>query len=84
MKKSLIGIVILCFLAVIVLSVIITVIDIHLMWNLGSYVDEAGISPDVVLGGSAALGMEWLRLVLSPVVILISAVGIFWVLWKNL
>ena len=84
MKKSIISIIIMCFLAVIVLSVIITVIDIRLMVNLAVYVDEAGTSPDVVLGGSTAVGLDWLRLLLSPVVILISSVGIFWIIWRSL
>ena len=84
MKKSTVSIVIICLLAVIVLSAIITVIDIRLMWNLGTYVDEAGTSPDIVLGGSAAVGMEWLRLLLSPIIILISSVGIFGVICRNL
>ena len=81
MKKML---TIVCFLAVIVLSVANLLIDAHLMWNLGAYVDQAGASPAEVLGGDAAVGMEWLRLLLSPLIILAAAIGIFWTIWKDL
>lgn len=78
MKK---GIVVACFLLIIACCVVSLVIDIRLLYHTGIYVDEAGISPAIMLGGQQNVLLEWLRILLSPVIIGLSCVGIWRTLW---
>lgn len=78
MKK---GIVVACFLLIIACCVVSLVIDIRLLYHTGIYVDKAGISPTIMLGGQQNVLLEWLRILLSPVIIGLSCVGIWRTLW---
>ena len=51
------------------------IVSIKLFYNLGIYVDEVNISPDVVLGGELWLIMNWLRLVASTLICLLSGIN---------
>ena len=78
MKK---GIAIACFLLIIACCVVSLVIDIRLMYHTAVYVDEVGISPAIMLGGQQNVLLEWLRILLSPIIIGLSCVGIWRTLW---
>lgn len=62
---------------VFVLSLISLLISVKLSWNLGIFVDEYNLSPDVVNGGMFWLIMDWLKLLLLVVLCIISGIGIF-------
>ena len=47
---------------VFLLSLISLLISLKLFWNLGIFVDEHALSPDIVNGGDFWLAMDWLRL----------------------
>ena len=59
-----------------VLSLFSLIVSIKLFYNLGIYVDEVNISPDVVLGGDLWLIMNWLRLGASAVICLLSGINL--------
>ncbi|MFD3258151.1 hypothetical protein ACE3MQ_06040 [Paenibacillus lentus] len=59
------------------LSFLSLIISLKLFWNLGIFVDEYNISPDIVSGGKFWLLMDWLRLLLLFLLCVISAVNIF-------
>lgn len=48
--------------SIFILNVICLLISLKLFWNIAIYVDEFNTSPDVVLGGSLWLTMDWIRL----------------------
>lgn len=75
---------IVCFLAVIVLSAVIMLIDIQLMQRTAEYISANSLSPAIILGSERAVYLEWLRLLLTPCIILIAAAGVFWAIWKDL
>ncbi len=54
-----------------VASIIIMVISVGLFYNLGVYVDEAGTIPSVVNGGMFWLYMDWLRLLISFLLVVV-------------
>lgn len=58
-------------------SVLALIISLRLFWNMGIYVDEHGTSPDVVLGGTLNLYLDWLRLLLLAVSSWVSGIKLF-------
>lgn len=63
--------------AVFLLSLFSLLISIRLFWNLGIFVDDNGLSPDVVNGGDFWLTMDWLRLLLLLLLCIVSGISIF-------
>ncbi|WP_062050441.1 hypothetical protein [Bacillus sp. JCM 19034] len=63
--------------AVFLLSLLSLLISLKLFWNLGIFVDEYGLSPDVVNGGGFWLTMDWLRLLLLFLLCVVSGISIF-------
>ncbi|WP_172372376.1 hypothetical protein [Sporosarcina jiandibaonis] len=61
---------------VFILSLISLLISLNLFWNLGVFVDEYGLSPDIVNGGDFWLSMDWLRLLLLFLLCVVSGLGI--------
>lgn len=59
------------------LSLLSLLISMKLFWNMGIFVDEYGLSPDIVNGGDFWLLMDWLRLGLLFLVSVISGVSVF-------
>lgn len=59
------------------LSLLSLLISLKLFWNMGIFVDEYGLSPDIVNGGDFWLLMDWLRLLLLFLLCVISGVSIF-------
>lgn len=62
---------------VFLLSFFSLLISLRLFWNLGIFVDEYGLSPDIVNGGEFWLTMDWLRLLLLFLLCVVSAISIF-------
>jgi hypothetical protein len=62
---------------VFLLSLFSLVISLKLFWNLGIFVDEYGLSPDIVTGGDFWLAMDWLRLLLLLFLCVVSGISIF-------
>lgn len=54
------------------LSFVSLLISLKLFWNLGIFVDEHNLSPDVVNGGDFWLMMDWLRLLLLLVLCIVT------------
>lgn len=48
--------------SVFILSFICLLISLKIFWNIGIYVDEFNVSPDMILGGNLWLSMDWIRL----------------------
>jgi hypothetical protein len=63
--------------AVFLLSLFSLIISLKLFWNLGIFVDEYGLSPDIVNGGDFWLTMDWLRLLLLFLLCVVSGISIF-------
>lgn len=63
-------------LSIFLLSLISLIISMKLFWNMGVYVDEFNTSPDIVLGGSFWLYMDWLRLVALGIITVISGLNL--------
>lgn len=63
--------------SIFVLSLICLIISLKLFWNLAIYADEFHTSPDVVLGGEFWLSMNWLRLILSGGICVLSGISLF-------
>lgn len=53
------------------------IISLKLMWNLGVFVDEYNLSPDIVWGGDLELYMDWIRLVSLGIASVLSFVNLF-------
>jgi hypothetical protein len=62
---------------VFLLSFFSLLISLKLFWNLGVFVDEYGLSPDIVNGGDFWLSMDWLRLLLLLLLCIVSGMSIF-------
>lgn len=62
---------------VFLLSLFSLLISLKLFWNLGNFVDEFGLSPNIVNGGDFWLTMDWLRLLLLLLLCVISGISIF-------
>ena len=62
---------------VFLLSLFSLLISLKLFWNLGIFVDEYGLSPDIVNGGDLWLTMDWLRLLLLLLLCVVSGISIF-------
>ncbi|SHI87843.1 hypothetical protein SAMN05444401_1662 [Clostridium amylolyticum] len=62
---------------VFVLSFSSLIISLKLFWNLGIFVDEYNLSPDIVNGGEFWGYMDWLRLLLLFVLCMLSFISIF-------
>lgn len=63
--------------AVFLLSLFSLLISVRLFWNLGIFVDEYGLSPDIVNGGAFWLTMDWLRLLLLLLLCVVSGISLF-------
>lgn len=55
-----------------VLCILCLVISCQLFYNLGIFVDEYSLSPDVVNGGAFWLLMDWLRLGLLAIIVILT------------
>lgn len=75
---------ILCCIGIILICIAVLKIDVDTMMYTARYIDEHGLSPQLLLGSKAAVYLEWVRLLLSPVIMLAAAVYIFRTLWKDL
>lgn len=64
-------------LSVFILSSVALVISMKLFYNLGIYVDEYNTSPDVVAGSDFWFYMNWLRLFILFLIVIISGVKLF-------
>ena len=62
---------------VFLLSFFSLIISLKLFWNLGVFVDEYGLSPDIVNGGDFWLSMDWLRLLLLLLLSIVYGMSIF-------
>ncbi|MEH7277001.1 hypothetical protein [Neobacillus vireti] len=62
---------------VFLLSLFSLLISLKLFWNLGVFVDEYSLSPDIVNGGDFWLAMDWLRLLLLLLLCVVSGISIF-------
>lgn len=62
---------------VFLLSFFSLLISLKLFWNLGVFVDEYGLSADIVNGGDLWLSMDWLRLLLLLLLCIVSGMSIF-------
>ncbi|MBS4214075.1 hypothetical protein BGM25_15910 [Bacillus sp. FJAT-29953] len=62
---------------VFIISLFSSLISVKLFWNLGIFVDEYGLSPDIVNGGDFWLAMDWLRLLLLLLLCVVSGISIF-------
>lgn len=63
--------------SIFVLNLVCLLISLKLFWNIGVYVDEFNVSPDVVLGGNAWLTMNWVRLAASGMLCVLSGINLF-------
>lgn len=63
--------------AIFILSSICLVISFKVFWNMGIYSDEMNISPDRILGGEWWLYMDWIRLVLNGLIIILAGINLF-------
>ncbi|MFJ7825653.1 hypothetical protein [Psychrobacillus sp. NPDC096623] len=59
------------------LSLSSLLISVRLFWNLSIFVDEYGLSTDIVNGGGFWLSMDWLRLLLLLLLCVVSGISIF-------
>ena len=59
------------------LSLSSLLISFKLFWNVGVFVDEYGVSPDIVSGGDFWLTMDWLRLLMLFLLCVVSGISIF-------
>lgn len=59
------------------LSLFSLLISLKLFWNLGVFVDEYSLSPDIVNGGDFWLAMDWFRLLLLLLLCVVSGISIF-------
>lgn len=62
---------------VFVLSLTSLLISLKLFWNLGIFVDEYSLSPDIVNGGEFWIAMDWVRLLILFFLCVGSGIGIF-------
>lgn len=62
---------------VFLLSLFSLLISLKLFWNLGIFVDESGLSPNIVNGGDFWLTLDWLRLLLLLLLCVVSGISIF-------
>ena len=62
---------------VFLLSLFSLLISLKLFYNLGVFVDEYGLSPNIVNGGDFWLAMNWLRLLLLVLLCVVSGISIF-------
>ncbi|MGG0175147.1 hypothetical protein [Gottfriedia acidiceleris] len=62
---------------VFLLSLFSLLISLKLFLNLGIFVDESGLSPNIVNGGVLWLTMDWLRLLLLLLLCVVSGINIF-------
>lgn len=63
--------------SVFLLSIISLFVSLRLFWNLGMFVEEYGISPEIIYGGELWLTMAWLRLLLLLLLCIVSGINIF-------
>lgn len=58
-------------------SLVSLLISMRLFLNLGVFVDEYNLSPDIVYGGDFWLYMSWLRIGLLLIITIVSGNSIF-------
>ncbi|MEF9960278.1 MAG: hypothetical protein RR448_01745 [Niameybacter sp.] len=59
-----------------VTSLISLIISMKLFWNMGIFVDEYNLSPDIVYGGNLWLTMSWLRMGLLLIATVASGISL--------
>jgi hypothetical protein len=62
---------------VFLLSFFSLLISLKIFYNVAIFVDENGLSPDIVDGGNFWLTMDWLRLLLLSVLCVVSGISSF-------
>ena len=60
-----------------VLGFVSLLISVKLFWNLGIFVDEYNLSPDIVNGGEFWSSMDLVRLLLLFLLCILSGINIF-------
>lgn len=63
--------------SIFLLSFVSLIISLKLFWNMGIYADEFNTSPEVVLGGSLWLYLDWVKLVFLALSCFLSGINIF-------
>jgi hypothetical protein len=63
--------------AVFLLSFFSLLISLKLFYNLGNFVDDYNLSPNIVNGGYFWDSMDWLRLLLLLLLCVVSGISIF-------
>ncbi len=66
-KKALLLVIFICSLGILLISL-------RLFWNMGVFVDEHNTTPAAVCGGEFWLMMDWLRMLLSGVTVVVSGI----------
>jgi hypothetical protein len=64
-------------LVVFILSSITLLISLRLFWNMGIYVDKYNTTPSLILGSDFWLCMDWIRLGLLAIIVIISGINLF-------
>ncbi|KGM94104.1 hypothetical protein Z968_12180 [Clostridium novyi A str. 4552] len=59
-----------------IISIASLLISIKLFWNMGIFVDEYNLTPNIVNGGQFWSSMDWLRLLLLAIMSVLSIVNI--------
>lgn len=60
-----------------ILSGALLLISMKLFWNMGIYVDEYGVSPNIIYGGNFWSSMDFLRLFILGVLSIMSLIKLF-------
>ncbi|EDS76536.1 hypothetical protein CBC_A1613 [Clostridium botulinum C str. Eklund] len=59
-----------------IISIASLLISIKLFWNIGIFVDEYNLTPNIVNGGQFWSSMDWLRLLLLAIMSVLTIVNI--------
>jgi len=60
-----------------IFSTISLLISIKLFWNMGGYIDEYGVSADIISGGNFWASMDLLRVIILGALFIISLLRLF-------
>ena len=65
------------YLIIFALSFVCLITERNLFYNVGIFVDEFNLSPDVVYGGEFWLCMDWIKLLFIALIVLLSGINLF-------
>lgn len=57
-----------------ILCIVCLFISMKLFWNTGVFVDEYNLSPDIVLGGSVWMLMNWIQIGLIAIISMLTLI----------